>query len=79
MQREVRRWQLKDEEKEREDETKKKGSRTSGRDLLENKECTVRRPSRHLPGTKNGIGDRLSENGSVACLRSSKCSSRDVR
>ena len=66
MQREMRRQQLKDKEKEREEETKKKGNRMSGRDLLENKECTMRRPTRHLPGTKNGIEDKLSENGSVA-------------
>ena len=38
----------------------------SGRDLLENKECTVKRPSRHLPGTKNGTEDKLSEDASVA-------------
>ena len=78
MQREIRRQQLKDKEKE-EEETKKKGSRMSGRDFQENKECTRRRPSGHLPGTNNGTEDKLSEKGSVACLSSSKCSSRDVR
>ena len=34
--------------------------------LVENKEHTMRRQSRHLPGTKNGTKDKLSEKGSVA-------------
>lgn len=65
-----------------EEETKRKGSIISRRDLLENKGHTMRRPSRHLPGAKNGTEDKSSEKESAAGgshLSSSKCSSRDTR
>ena len=53
----------------------------SRRDLVSNKEHTIRRPSRHLPGTKSKTEDKLSEKENIAernHLSSSKCSSRGV-